>query len=470
MIKEVMVEEIIIPERNVEETRAQTVLNLLTEIGEMLLTNGAHTARIIRNLERFAKGLGYNCELVLTYTGIVISIYKENKFKTHTLARTVTVKGLNFETISEISILSWDVLEKKIPISEIKSTLERIKAKKVYSNFQLYALVPFASVALCMLFDGDWMQAFIVYISTFCGYYIRRNLILKEHNHLLAFFISSTFSTLIIHILGIVLNVQVEQALIVSVLYLIPGAVMINSFIDYLEGYFESGTARLIYSLMAILMIAFGFFTSAMIFDLNFINKLNLFDLSNIQTQIKTGFNPQGLGIETSKLIFGGITSLGFAFMFNTPKRALWTVFLLGSVGYLIKYLLFQELEMNLILSIFIASSFVGISGMYFAHLTHTPPIIFVIPAVINMIPGLISYEFMMGMIDWISGNNGQKPNVEEILQTFSYGITTVFILFALAFGVAFPIIVFKSHTVKGKDLNVIIKKLVKKNSLKRLN
>lgn len=448
----------------VEERRAQTVLNLLTEIGEMMITSGAHTARIIRNLERIAKGLGYHCELVLTYTGIVISIYKQNKFKAHTLAKTVKAKGINFETISEISILSWDVLENKIPISEIKAILKQIKAKQVYSNLQLYALAPFASVALCMLFDGDWLQSLIVYISTLCGYYARRTLILKQYNHLFTFFIAATISTLIIHLLGILFNIQVEQALIVSILYLIPGAVMINSFIDYLEGYFESGTARFIYSLMAILMIAFGFFTSTLIFNLPFIKEFGLFDFSHLQTQIKGAFEPEGLMIDTSKLIFGGITSLGFALMFNTPKRALWTVFLLGSIGYFIKYLLFQELEMNLILSIFIASCFVGISGMYFAHRTHTPPIIFMIPAVINMIPGLISYKFMMGMIDWISGSKGQKPPVEEVIQTFSYGITTTFILFALAFGVAFPIIVFKSYTVKGKDLNVLIKKLFQRN------
>lgn len=449
----------------IEERKAQTVLNLLTEIGEMMITSGAHTARIIRNLERIAKGLGYHCELVLTYTGIVISVYKENKLKAHTLARTVKAKGLNFETISEISILSWDVLENKISISEIKSILKKIKEKKVYSNLQLYVLAPFASVALCMLFDGDWLQSLIVYISTLCGYFARRTLMLKHHNHIFAFFIGATISTLIIHFSGIFFNIQVKEALVVSVLYLIPGAVMINSFIDYLEGYFESGTARFIYSLMIVLMIAFGFFTSAMIFDLPFMNKLNLFDLSQLQTSVRAAFVPLGLGIETSKLIFGGITSLGFALMFNTPKRALWTVFLLGAVGYLIKFLLFQELEMNLILSIFIASSFVGISGMYFAHRTHTPPIIFMIPAVINMIPGLISYEFMMGMIDWISNDKGQKPSVEEVIQTFSYGISTVFILFALAFGVAFPIIVFKSYTVKGKDLNVLILKLFKKNT-----
>lgn len=449
----------------IEDKRAQTVLNLLTEIGEMMIISGAHTARIVRNLERIAKGLGYHCELVLTYTGIVISVYKQNKFKAHTLAKTIKTKGLNFETVSEISILSWDVFENKTSIAEIKSKLRQIKAKKVYSNFQLYALAPLASVALCMLFDGDWLQSLIVYISTIGGYYVRRTLMLKHHNHLFAFFIGATISTLIIHFLGIIYNIQVKEALVVSVLYLIPGAVMINSFIDYLEGYFESGTARFIYSLMAILMIAFGFFTSTMIFNINAIKEFILFDLSNLQSNIKMAFEPEGFGLVVSKLIFGGITSLGFALMFNTPKRALWTVFLLGSIGYLIKYLLFQELEMNLILSIFVASCFVGISGMYFAHRTHTPPIIFMIPAVINMIPGLISYEFMMGMINWISCDKGQEPAVGEIIQTFSYGITTVFILFALAFGVAFPIIVFKSYTVKGKDLNVLIKKLFKKEA-----
>jgi uncharacterized membrane protein YjjP (DUF1212 family) len=453
------------PHKLIEERRAQSVLNLLTEIGEMMITSGAHTARIIRNLERIAIGLGYHCELVLTYTGIVISVYKENKNKAHTLAKTIKTKGLNFETVSEISVLSWDVFENKISIEEIKDTLEQIKAKKVYTNLELYALAPFASVALCMLFDGDWLQSLIVYFSTLFGYYARRTLMLKHHNHMVAFFVGATISTLFIHLTGVVFNIQIKEALVVSVLYLIPGAVMINAFIDYLEGYFESGTARFIYSFMLVLMIAFGFFTSTMIFDTSFVNHLNLFDYSQIQTYIKEAFELKGLGIETSKLIFGGVTSLGFAFMFNTPKRALWTVFILGAVGYLIKFILSKELDMNLILSIFIASSFVGISGVYFAHRTHTPPIIFMIPAVINMIPGLISYEFMMGMIAWISGGKGQKPSVEDVIQTFSYGVSSVFILFALAFGVAFPVVVFKSYTVKGKDLNVLIKKLFKRNN-----
>ena len=141
------------PNKLIEDRKTQSVLHLLTEIGEMMITSGAHTARIIRNLERIAVGLGYHCELVLTYTGFVISVYKQNKFKAHTLAKTIKAKGLNFETVSEISILSWDVFENKISIAEIKAILKQIKAKKIYSSLQLYALAPLASVALCLLFD-----------------------------------------------------------------------------------------------------------------------------------------------------------------------------------------------------------------------------------------------------------------------------------------------------------------------------
>jgi len=79
------------------------------------------------------------------------------------------------------------VLENKISIDDIRTALEQIKAKKVYSNSQLYLLAPFASVALCMLFDGDWMQGLIVFISTLAGYFVRRTLVLRHHNPFFAF-------------------------------------------------------------------------------------------------------------------------------------------------------------------------------------------------------------------------------------------------------------------------------------------
>ena len=435
---------------------ANETLEVLAEIVVLLHSSGTHNARIMRNIERIAKGLDYNVELVLTFNGIVISIYKDNAKKKYTLSKSIKLKGINFETVSEISILSWDVLENRISLDKIESILKNIKQKEVYQKLWLYSFLSLASAALCILFNGDVLEAFIAFIATFIGFGLLRFFKSKSYNSFFSVFLVTLVSVSTIHILGAFFNIKVVEALAVSVLYLVPGVFLINSFIDYLENFIEAGSSKLIYSFLIIAAIASGFFFSNYLFS-----KINitpfLVDLAALQNNI--AFSPPrfGLGLLISKFILGGITSLGFAILFNTPKRALWVVFLLGGLGFMLKYYLNIEVGFGQIFAVFCASCFVGISGMYFAHRTHTPPLVFTIPAVINMIPGLLSYKFMVGMIDWIMEPNGNSQNVKDVIQTFSFGISAIFIVFALAFGVAISVIVFKNHSVKGNDLNRLI-------------
>ena len=277
----------------------------------------------------------------------------------------------------------------------------------------------------------------------------------------------TVLSVTTIHVLGAVFNLNNVQALSVSVLYLVPGVILINSFIDYLEGYIEAGSSKLIYGLFIIFAIASGFFVSNFIFDQGIFNHI-LFDFSKSQQSIAFQTESSPSLILVTKFLYGGITSLGFAVLFNTPKRALWVVFLLGGIGFTIKYFLNIEMNFSQLFAVFCASCFVGVSGMYFAHRTHTPPVVFTIPAVINMIPGLLSYKFMMGIIKWIMQPNGKVQNVNEVIETLNTGISAVFIVFALAFGVDFAVIVFKNNTVKGNDLNRLIKIYFSKNAEKK--
>ncbi|MEI7509042.1 MAG: threonine/serine exporter family protein, partial [Flavobacterium sp.] len=432
-------------------------LEVLAEIVVLLHSSGTHSARIMRNIERIAKGLGYNVELVLTFNGIVVSIYKDNAEKKYTLSKSIKLKGINFETVSEISILSWDVLENRISLHKIKLILKDIKQKVVYQKWSLYSFISLSSAALCVLFNGDLLEAFIAFIATFIGFGLLRFFKSQGYNTFFSVFLVTLVSVSIIHVLGVLFNVKVVEALAVSVLYLVPGVFLINSFIDYLESFIEAGSSKLIYSFLVIAAIASGFFFSNYLFSKT--GYCVVFcDLSSLQNGVTLYSQNLGLALMSSKFILGGITSLGFAILFNTPKRALWVVFLLGGLGFMMKYYLNIELNFVQILSVFCASCFVGISGMYFAHRTHTPPLVFTIPAVINMIPGLLSYKFMVGMINWIMEPNGTKQSVTDVIQTFNFGITAIFIVFALAFGVAISVIVFKNHSVKGNDLNRLIK------------
>lgn len=165
------------------------------------------------------------------------------------------------------------------------------------------------------------------------------------------------------------------------------------------------------------------------------------------------------------KIFWSIFVSIGFASLFNTPRRALWAVGLLGAVGFGVKTILVNTiLPHQVIIGALIGASVVGISGTYFAHRVHTPPIVFTIPAVINMLPGKLGYQFMLGMVKIISYGENSRIQPAEVLDILNQGFKCFFIILALVLGIAFPLLIFNTYSVKNKDLHMLIRrKLLKK-------
>lgn len=159
-------------------------------------------------------------------------------------------------------------------------------------------------------------------------------------------------------------------------------------------------------------------------------------------------------------LFWAMLVSLGFAALFNTPRRAMWVVALLGAIGFGIKTILNTDIiPGQVMLASLAGASAVGILGIYFAHRVHTPPIVFTIPAVINMIPGKFGYEFMIGLLHTVTFGKDKSGSFDFFMEVLNNGLKTGFILMALAFGVIFPILIFNTRTAKHRDLNEIVKK-----------
>ena len=151
--------------------------------------------------------------------------------------------------------------------------------------------------------------------------------------------------------------------------------------------------------------------------------------------------------------------SIGFALLFNTPRRALWITGLLGGLGWGIKFVLLGTLMPDqIVITSFLGACTVGLLAVYFAHRVHTPPIVFTIPAVINMIPGKFGYEFMMNIIKIVTVQTPQEETLDLLFHTIKLGLQTGFITRCLAFGVIAPMLLFNTYSVKGKDLNEVIK------------
>lgn len=170
------------------------------------------------------------------------------------------------------------------------------------------------------------------------------------------------------------------------------------------------------------------------------------------------------MGQEFFKEIFLAIcVAVGFAVLFSTPKRALWAVAVLGAAGFTVRNFFLQFVSDNIIAASLAGASVVGISGLYFAHRVHTPPIVFTVPAITNMIPGKLGYQFIIGLLKFVS-EDVNSAQIQTYLEILSDGLRASLIMLALAIGIIFPILVFNTQTVKNKDPQEIIRRKVERN------
>ena len=157
------------------------------------------------------------------------------------------------------------------------------------------------------------------------------------------------------------------------------------------------------------------------------------------------------------KGIWFGFAALGFAILFNVPGRTLAIIWLLAAMGGLTKIILLNY-GVNVILSSFAGASLIGFASIPMAHYKHTPPLIFSIPALIPMVPGVYAYRTMLGLMNLtvIPTNESYSQILNE---TVSNGFKTLFIVMTLAVGASIPMLLTRKSSakqlrIKGKKTN----------------
>ena len=130
------------------------------------------------------------------------------------------------------------------------------------------------------------------------------------------------------------------------------------------------------------------------------------------------------------KSFWSGIAAIGFAILFNVPRRTLYLIGLLGVMSGLIKFGS-MELHVNIVFASFWAATAVGFVSIQTAHLKKSPPLIFSIPAVIPMVPGFFAYKFMLGLIALTSMENADTY-LKILVETVNNGAKMMFVLIAL--------------------------------------
>ena len=145
--------------------------------------------------------------------------------------------------------------------------------------------------------------------------------------------------------------------------------------------------------------------------------------------------------------IWFGFAAIGFGILFNVPQRTLWLIWLMAAAGGLTKVFMIH-IGVSVILASLGGASLIGILSIPAAHGRHAPPLVFAIPAVIPMVPGVFAYKMFLGLIK-LAGDANNANYTQTLAETANNGLKMFFILMSLAVGVAIPMLITRKTSVK---------------------
>jgi len=159
------------------------------------------------------------------------------------------------------------------------------------------------------------------------------------------------------------------------------------------------------------------------------------------------------------KGIWLGCAAVGFAALFNVPRRALGVIYIIAALGGLIKFYLLS-LEIGLVFATLCGSSFIGFSSVLAAHYRKAPPMTFALPALIPMIPGFFAYKAMVGIMK-LTAEKDPDLYTKLFFETVNNGLVAWLVSLALSAGVAIPLLIARKETVKRIKTDTVLERQI---------
>jgi len=222
-----------------------------------LMGCGIHTSRVIRNTRRIGESLGFDLQISVFQKSMILTMQDKDTQKTFSEVVEIPALPISFEHNSELSALSWEAVDQRLPFEVLKDKYTKIISAPRIDPLFVLLLVGFANASFCKLFGGDWMSMVIVFSATIAGFFARMQMLKKHINHYIIFIVSS-FTASLLASTSLIFDITSDIAIATSVLYLIPGVPLINGVIDIVEGHTLTGISRLTNAFLLIVCVAIG--------------------------------------------------------------------------------------------------------------------------------------------------------------------------------------------------------------------
>lgn len=431
---------------NTELTREQLIrhkLDLLLRTGQLLVESAADTNRIMRNMKRTAAFLGLPEEHLHIYVQFnMLMVNLSDNEHSFTKFQRCDKHGINMTTISLISKLSWKAIREDYSIERYAEELEAIASRpRNYTPVQVAIGTGFACGGFCIQFGCDWTAFFYASFAAAIGMYLRGLMLRKGLNNYMGIAVAAFISTVIAWATTYWPSSWTDtplHPLLACALFIVPGVPLINFVDDMLDNYIQVGLTRAINTFLMIVAMSFG---------IAFFLKLSNFDLTQFYTIPMIPHNTY-----ISYAIAAAISAMGFSMIFNIPRRLLWVVAIGGIIAVCTRNFVNLGpsnnnigLDMGLAIGSLAGSALVSLVAVKAVHWVHAPNHVLSIPSVIPMVPGVLMYRALVGLIEM----NGV---VGELTNAMKFGMASAITIMCIALGVAVPNVFARHWVAKNRQ------------------
>lgn len=426
-----------------ESTNVQILrrkLDLLVKTGVMLMSSNADCPRIMRNMKRCEAYLGLPDEYIhifLNYNIIMVNLSDG----THSFSKYQRVDShcIEFTVISKVSKMLWTAIREDWSLDRYEAELDALKhVHKQYSPWMIAVCAGFACGGFCVQFGCDWPAFFYASIPAILGFRLKMFLGKLHWNGYVGIAVSAFLATLLAWLTTFIsLNPTLAadlpaflhsdtpyHPLMACTLFIVPGVPLINFVSDMVSDYVQVGLTRAVTTLMIILAMSFGIVLAIQICGIdNFVKDLSM--------------TPHNSFLDYA--IAAAVSSMGFATIYNTPKRIMPVLAVTGIIAVCTRNFVNLGpsngnigLDQGIIIGSFVGSCVASLIATKSQHWHHIPHQVIAIPSVIPMIPGVMMYRALFGFIE-------MDGVIGELTFAFNWAIKASLVILFIALGVAIP-------------------------------
>ena len=360
--------------------------SVIGRTGLMMLSCGTGAWRVRSSMNSLATLLGVTCTADIGLMSIEYTCFDGTDCYSQSLCLTNT--GVNTSKLNRLERFVNDFDHECCTMSgeQIHTYLDQIEQiHGLYSPFALGCASALACSAFTFLLGGGPIEMLCAFFGAGIGNYLRCKLT-KHHFTLFLCIVSSVSLACLVYagflkigemLFGI--SVQHEAGYICAMLFIIPGFPFITSGIDLAKLDMRSGTERLMYALIVVLVATMAAWIMALLLHLQPVDFIKM-------------SMPVGMWI-VLHLIASFCGVFGFSVMFNSPVRLAATAAMIGAVANTLRLELVDLSAIPPAAAAFIGALTAGILASLIKNKVGYPRISLTVPSIVIMVPGLYLYR-----------------------------------------------------------------------------